>query len=389
VVDGIPVCRVSVHPEASANRELADYDNPLAGRLLRRFLDAQAFDLVHVFHARNIGTAAITEPLALGIPVVVNLMDFWFLCPNFLLLHSSGALCDGPPEGGLGCVPCMNQTLNGTVRDRDLAESLLALAAERASPGAGMRAAGAHALVGRKRRLFAVLGQAQAVVAPSQFVKSVFERNGFDPRRLIHVPYGVDTARLKGLRPRVADGTLAIGFIGSIAPHKGLHVAVEAVRGLHDPRCRLHVHGNLQTHTEYAARVTAAARDDPRIVFHGGFAPTELATVLSGLDCVVVPSLWYENTPFTVLEALAARKPVVASNHAGMAEIVNDGGNGLLFEAGRADRLRAAFSRLLNEPDLLPALTPTGQARTVEDNVGDFLVLYETIADARRGEIVR
>src|SRR5690606_8033781 len=107
-VDGIPVQRISLHPDPSPNPPLADYENPIAGRLFARHLAAGGFDLVHVFHARNVGTDAIAAPRALGVPVVVNLMDFWFLCPNFMLLRRNGDLCQGPPEGGLGCVPCMD-----------------------------------------------------------------------------------------------------------------------------------------------------------------------------------------------------------------------------------------------------------------------------------------
>ena len=41
-----------------------------------------------------------------GLRVCVTLMDFWYLCPRFTLLRSDGGLCEGPPDGGIGCVSC-------------------------------------------------------------------------------------------------------------------------------------------------------------------------------------------------------------------------------------------------------------------------------------------
>src|SRR5690606_34227248 len=176
-VDGIPVQRISLHPDPSPNPPLADYENPIAGRLFARHLAAGGFDLVHVFHARNVGTDAIAAPRALGVPVVVNLMDFWFLCPNFMLLRRNGDLCQGPSEGGLGGVPCMDPALAATVAGAGTAQQLRAVG-EGNDVLAGMRrtpAAYAHALIARKARLFAALARADAIVAPSRFLQRMFE----------------------------------------------------------------------------------------------------------------------------------------------------------------------------------------------------------------------
>ena len=78
--------------------------------------------------------------------------------------------------------------------------------------------------------------------------------------------------------------------------------------------------------------------------------------VLADLDVVIVPSIWIENAPFIIREAFAARVPVIASNLGGMAEMVRDGIDGLLFTPGDAAALAAVLSRLLDEPLLLPAL---------------------------------
>ncbi|HLU39234.1 MAG TPA: glycosyltransferase, partial [Planctomycetota bacterium] len=370
------------------NPPLADYENPIAGRLFARHLAAGGFDLVHVFHARNVGTDAIAAPRALGVPVVVNLMDFWFLCPNFMLLRRNGDLCQGPPEGGLGCVPCMDPALAATVAGAGTAQQLRAVG-EGNDVLAGMRrtpAAYAHALIARKARLFAALARADAIVAPSRFLQRMFEDAGFPRGRITHVAYGVDESRLANARgerePRAPGAPLRIGYVGSITPHKGLHVLVRALRRVPGDGWRLAVHGALETHPEYTARIRRLAGTDSRIRFHGSFAPDALGVVLRSLDVVVVPSLWYENTPFSILEALAAGVPVVASDLGGISEVVEHGGNGWLFAAGDRAALTGRLAALVADPAQLDALRPA-PLRSLTANVDDFAAIYRRLLGSR------
>lgn len=393
-VDGIPVRRVSVHPEMTPNQELADQNNELIVRLLRRCLDEEEhdLDLVHAFHLRHLGTGGILEPKHLGKPVVVNLMDFWFVCPRFTLLHREGYLCEGPPADGMGCIPCMDPQLWSDLEEQGVAEPLRPLAVDAALPPgmAATRVRRARALVGRKQRLFRVLDRADAVVAPSRFLQDLYQRQGF-PRGVIrHVPYGVDRERLEGARPRSRQqqAPLQIGYVGSLTPHKGTHLLISALRRIEGGGWRLHVHGNPDTHPEYTRKLEGLAAGDARIRFHGGFPPTRLGEVLSGLDLVVVPSVWYENTPFTVLEAQMMNLPVVASDLGGISEIVADGENGLLFEAGNVKMLEGVLRKVLDRPDVLDALREKPPVvRTLAENLDDFENLYgELVSQGARIE---
>ena len=71
-----------------------------------------------------------------------------------------------------------------------------------------------------------------------------------------------------------------------------------------------------------------------------GYQPAEkLRETLRRASLVILPSEWYENCPYTILEAFAAGKPVVASRIGGIPELVKDGHDGLLFEPGNATEL--------------------------------------------------
>ena len=390
IVEGVPVRRMAVHPRHSANRELGDYENPVVGGMVARFLSERRFDVVHVFHLRNLDLSVLREARALGLPIAVHLMDFWFVCPNYLLLRRDGSLCDGPPDRGFGCISCIDPALAEAVDSAGL-RPLLAPLCNEAPPAGGLAptpARRAHALIARKPAMFAELERADAVIAPSLFLQGVFEAQGFPEGRILHLPYGLDSSR-GAARPDAArdrtDGKLRIGYIGSITRHKGVHVAIEAVRGSKRKGIALHVFGDLDTHPSYAKELRSLAGDDPRIVFEGRFEPTQLGETLQRLDCVVVPSLWHENTPFTALEALHFGLPVIASRLGGLSEIVRDGHNGLLFEAGDAAQLTKALERLSRSSSLLAKLSRKEAIPSVLADVRYLQRLYRELLVAKAG----
>jgi glycosyltransferase involved in cell wall biosynthesis len=393
IVDGIPVRRVGLHLDILPNVALADYHNPMGSRFLCRLLDERTFDLAHVFHLRFLGVGVLDELRRAGLPVVVNLMDFWYICANFTLMRPDGALCDGPPQQGVGCIRCVEPWLADEIADRGIEAQVASLDPDLPRPldhrtGSARRA---RAYVGRKDHLLAALAKADAVVAPSRFLRSKYEENGFPTGVIRHLPYGVDPDRLGGRRkewpeewPAEPRRPVQIGYVGSIAPHKGLHILISAARSLARDDWHLHVHGPPDTHPDYTRWLRELAGDDLRITFHGAFAAADLGDVLASLDVVVVPSLWYENTPFAILEARVMGLPVVASDLGGIGESIADGQDGLLFPAGDAGALAAVLGGILDDPARLPTLgRPGGSGRTLSDNVADFIALYDKLLSER------
>jgi glycosyltransferase involved in cell wall biosynthesis len=214
------------------------------------------------------------------------------------------------------------------------------------------------ALVRRKDDLLARLGDADHVFAPSRFLAGMFVRNGFPAERIEVLPYGLDPDRVRRLpvaRPRTP---LRVGFIGVLSPWKAPHLLIDAVRARQELAVDVVLHGDLgmQDFAEYVAELRRRAGDDPRIRFAGSFAGERLDDVLGAIDLLVVPSIWYENTPFVILEAFAAGVPVAASALGGLAELVVDGRNGWLFPAGDAAALGRLLERCVADPAAFAAL---------------------------------
>ncbi len=148
---------------------------------------------------------------------------------------------------------------------------------------------------------------------------------------------------------------MRFGFVGSLVWYKGGETLVRALRELDPARAELHVWGDFKpAEDRHHAELQRLA--GPNVHFRGRFDNAQLAEVYSGLDVLVVPSLWWENSPITIHEAQLLRTPVVASGIGGMAEFVRDGVDGLHFRPGDAQDLAAKLRRFLDEPGLAQTL---------------------------------
>lgn len=377
--DGFRILRLNHWEGLNRNDALRDYLNPVVAAAFRSVLEDVQPDTVHFFHLRQLGVDLLETASQRGLRTIVHLMDFWYLCPRFTLLRSDGTLCKGPPEGGLGCVPCAYPSLNdhlqgvggkpergergerGELGERGALRALAAAAPIGCTDRAADRLA---AVVQRKDRMLSALGTADVVVAPSRFLADMFRKNGFVHPNLVVLPYGLEPGRVTRIdvvRPRQP---LRVGFIGVLSPWKAAHVLVDAVRQV-DGALEVAIHGRLEESmfASYIDDLRRRAEGDPRIQFKGSFGSSEVAAVMADIDVLVVPSLWYENTPFVVLEAQEAGVPVLASDLGGLSESVAPGVNGYLFRAGDVTDLAGWLQRFLREPELLAKLEPKPVAR--------------------------
>jgi glycosyltransferase involved in cell wall biosynthesis len=128
---------------------------------------------------------------------------------------------------------------------------------------------------------------------------------------------------------------------------------------------------------DYVRRLQQIGVHDQRVHFMGTYHQDQISEVMREIDIVVVPSLWYENSPNVILEALAHQTPVIASNLGGMAELVQHEGNGLLFEPGEPQSLAVQLQRLVAEPALITKLKAgILQIKSLEQEIDELEKLY-------------
>ena len=206
----------------------------------------------------------------------------------------------------------------------------------------------------------------------------------------LHIVHcGVDPARYDGPAPNAAVHLL---FVGRLAAVKGVPVLFEALQGLisEHPDLRLTLVGD-GPEREALERLAAGLGD--HVDFVGYKSQDEVAALLREATALVLPS-FAEGLPVVLMEALAARVPVVTTRIAGVADLVEDGESGLLVPPGDAVALRAALARVLGDPEARRRMGEAGRARVVDEFVSEreaawLAALFEGYAKGTVPETLR
>ncbi len=385
--DGLTIHRLFYDLAQAPNRFEWSFRHPELGCWVKNFLQQTRPDVVHINSGYILGGKVIEAARELNLPTVLTLHDYWFLCPQITLLRQDGHICHQPVSPAR-CVWCaisekrryrlIDTQLNGKIGDAfsrlsqaDWFSQLLGL-----QPRLELMAE-------RRAYLKRVLEEIDIVISPSRFLIDKVEEYGFKPRQMVYLPFGIDTAHLAAPpAAAAAPKKLRIGYLGQLVPHKGVHLLLDAFKMLarQPGACELILHGKISEATAYERQLLKMGEADPDITFAGPYPNTEVGRVLNELDVIVVPSIWYENRPTVIIEAMATRTPAVVARLGGMAELVKHNHNGLLFDSGNVTSLAAQLQRLLNEPTLLAQLRqnipPIPKA---EDELNTIVSLYQSL----------
>jgi glycosyltransferase involved in cell wall biosynthesis len=208
----------------------------------------------------------------------------------------------------------------------------------------------------RREYLARVFQMVDLVISPSKFMIEKMEAYGFTHPNMVQLPYGLENVPADLPEREERPAQMRIGYRGRIAPEKGIDILIRAFKMTPGAKLSLHIYGELNERTPYGKKLLKLAQGDDRIHFKGRYNNADLEAILESIDVTVVPSRWYENQPYTILESFAHGIPVIATDLGGMTEMVDHDSNGLLFEFNNADDLALQLQRLLNEPDLLSCL---------------------------------
>ena len=193
--------------------------------------------------------------------------------------------------------------------------------------------------------------------------------------------YGFDALPPAPRAPR--DGPLRIGFVGTLTWHKGAHVLLEAVRALPPDAFSLQIAGDLDVFPDYVADLRRRADRLP-VVFTGRFDRADAAAMYAGLDVLVVPSLWPENSPLVIHEAFMTGVAVVAARAGGIPGLVVHDVSGLLFDPVNPASLTDALTRLIDDPGLHARLSAAAPpVRSLEQDAAEWEARYRAVAGLR------
>ena len=183
--------------------------------------------------------------------------------------------------------------------------------------------------------------------------------------RQLHIVHcGIEPARYEG----APGGEGPILFVGRLAAVKGVPVLMEALEPLsaRDPGLKVSFIGDGPERPAIEAICRAMPHLSKAATFHGYQSQDKVARAMADASILVLPS-FAEGVPVTLMEAMAAGKPVVATNVGGVTELVEDGVSGRVVPPGDVKALRDAIAGLLKDPALRAGMGAEGRKRVAAE----------------------
>jgi glycosyltransferase involved in cell wall biosynthesis len=229
-------------------------------------------------------------------------------------------------------------------------------------------------------------------LAPSRFLMERYVDWGIPREKIAFEDYG-RTRRAPLPEPSPQRNPSRIGFFGQISHFKGVGVLLRAMKLLAEEGVEAHcwLHGaNLELQPEpfqQEFRELLAATEG-NVTFAGRYEHDELPSLMADLDWVVVPSVWWENSPLVIQEAFLHGRPVICSDIGGMAEKVRDGVDGLHFRAGDPRSLAAVLRTAVTDQRLARRLRAGVPAIfDMEEHAANMTALYRRLIVRRAVEV--
>ncbi len=278
---------------------------------LEKLIKKEKPNIVHLHNiAHQISPAIIHTLKKHNIPIVQTLHDYKLICPNYQLFNR-GKICEKCNGGKY-----YNCIFNKCVKD-SFAKSLLATL---------------EAYLHNK--ILKTYDKVDKFIAPSQFMKDKCVEFGVEEKRIEVVNNFIEASDVK----TNIGGYLL--YFGRLSKEKGLEMIYES--RIKNQEYLLVGDGEMKKELENKIK----KENIENVKLLGYKSGDELNELIQNAKAIIIPSIWYENMPYSMLEAMAIGKIVIASNIGGMAEIIKNGENGFLFEAGNSDELREIIEKL-------------------------------------------
>ncbi len=268
-------------------------------------------DVVHLNLFQNqISLSILDVCKKYNLPVVYTAHELKMLCPNYKM-YNKGKVCE----------KCYNNTYYHCLFEKCVKESY-----------SKSLVASAEAYFNKFRHSYDIIDY---IITPSRFYKKLFLKNGIDENRVKYIPNFLE--RDYGyLKNSTREKYL---YLGRLSEEKGLWTLIEAFSTLNE---QLDIVGTGSLYDELLRYIETHHLDN--ICIKGFFEGDELIKAIASAKALIIPSEWYENSPYSAIEALQLSIPIIGANIGGIPEMISK--NGFWFEPGDSDDLRAKIQNM-------------------------------------------
>lgn len=337
--------------------------------------------IVHLNHLNHLSLGIIKVAKDFDARVIFTLHDFWLACPRgqFLQINYEDPhpwqLCDGQ-EDEKCATRCYSRYFSGLEEysNEDIQYWK-------------------HWVSNRQIKIKKIIDHVDLFISPSQSLLVIMQQElDLDNQKLVYLDYGFDLERLKG-RNRIIENGVTFGYIGTHVMAKGIHQLIAAFSELIGD-AKLKIWGRERPDITSFLKELVEDIDSPiklSISWEQEYKNEDIVDeVFNHLDVLVVPSIWNENSPLVIHEALQCRVPVITANIGGMEEYVKDGVNGKLFLHRDYQSLKEKMQFFLDNPKQIEILgkrgyiqSEDGNIPSLEEHIASVLQLYKKLIEVK------
>lgn len=371
------------HQKASDNLNFYFVNNPQGkDGYLHKEIDNAIEDLVakikpnvaHIGHLNHLSTGIVDVLNKLNIPIAFTLHDFWLMCPRGQFLtrsigkENNFQLCSGQ-ENQKCATNCYEVYFSGKESDRQQDISNWT-----------------NWIGNRMEETKSIINKVDLFIAPSNYLRDRFIKDfNLEESKIIYLDYGFPTEYLTPTSKTNVTQPYTFGYIGTHIPSKGINLLIEAFAKIEKPAV-LKIFGRENGQSTQSLKLLAS-KSKNKIEFNGEYINHNLADdVFEKVDCIVVPSIWGENSPLVIHEAQSCKIPVITADFGGMKEYVQHRVNGLLFEHRNTNSLTEQLEFAVNNPNEMKRLgekgylfSENGSVPTIQEHCDNLASLYNSV----------
>ena len=379
--DSDPLCREVKLCLVNMAHSKDGYRHPAVDQAFSHLLNDYKPDVVHIGHLNHLSTSLVLEAHKRGIPLIFTLHDFWLMCPRGQFLQGINSKTEDlyPACDSQENEKCARQCYWRYLSHPEDAEDI-----QYWTQWVGKR----------MDHIREIASYIDIFIAPSRYLMDRFVNNfSIDLSKIVYLDYGFHRERLQG-RARSKENDFVFGYIGTHKQAKGLFHLLQAFSQTHQ-NAQLKIWGSPLppfTHSLQSYAKTLGLEVEQRIHWMGGYRNDQIVSdVFNHVDAIVVPSIWGENSPLVIHEALEAKVPIITADYGGMKEYVHHEINGLLFRHRDSVSLAEQMTRLMHDPLLASKIGQRGYLQSsdhhipsIQEHVEQIVSLYGLTIEKRR-----
>ena len=302
-------------------------------KIMEKALDEFQPDIVHLNNfQRQLSASIIDSCKKRHIPVVYTAHDAQAICPAITMMDLEGNVCELCTGGKY--FNCIKKSCNKGSKMKSILGAI-------------------EGYYYRNHKIYSK--KINKIITPSNFLKKKFINDGYLDDQIVVLPNYVDVSDYSN---DIKDGGYAFYF-GRLSDEKGVVNLVKAFskcqRGL------LYIAGEGEKKDEIYTFIKKYNLEK-KVKLLGFLGREKIISYLSSCRFVIVPSICSENCPYSIIEALAAGKPVIATNNGGIPELVINNENGFIYEYDDIEELSKKMDILFDDDQLVKRFSKKAKA---------------------------